>query len=201
MKFFSIGMRLGHANVRLEESCSHWQAFIRVRSSHQPTDQDIVTANIFMKFHLFTTEETVAGIRHCADEFVATIWYLEKYVEDGTYPSTMKIDMIGEAVAKKQPESILANHQEFLDFLNRLSNALKHSFADSDSTLIGSDQPRVTAINFPRNRIRVNGPSPQLIDAPLGELVASFNEFLSTCFARLKELSDQIHAQVKKSCQ
>jgi hypothetical protein len=191
-KFFSIGMRLGHVNTRLDEAYSYWWVWKRTQLTPQPTDADIVTGGTSLKLHLFATEEAVAGMRRCADELVATIWYLEKYIEDGTYPSEIKIDMIGGAVRKCQPASILTDHKDFLDFLNRLSNALKHSFADSDSTLIGNDQPRATAINYEHNKIKADDADPKLIYAPLGELVTTFNEFLADCFARLKELSDEI---------
>jgi len=137
------------------------------------------------------TEEAVATIRRCADELVTLIWYLTQYDETGQFPEKIKVDMIDSFLPKSQ-ELLNNKHDAFLEDLRRLSNAHKHSFAQSDAHIIGADEPCVYLLSYPRN----NGTKDcEFVVVPVRQLVDEFNAFLVNCLERVRKLGEDIQVR------
>jgi len=194
-KIFSVGQRLAHANVRLQECYICWQNAMTSAMECDINPED-VNARIFsygnsFVQHQYAGEEAVAAIRRCADEFVTLIWYLTQYDETGQFPEKLRVDMIDSFLPKSQ--KLLNNkHNTFLEDLRRLSNAHKHSFAQSDAHIIGVEEPCVYLLAYPRNNGKKNW---EFDVVPVRQLVDEFNAFLVDCFERVRKLGEDIQAR------
>ena len=191
-KIFSIEQRFAHANVRLHECYTSWQnvmAFtLKTNVDQKETDANLFYHSNNLIQHNYAGEEAVAAIRRCADELVALIWYLTQYIEAGQFPQKIKVDMISSFLPKSQ--SLLNNrHNSFLEELNQLSNAHKHSFAQSDTTIMGAEGPCVYLLSHPHNDSKRDC---EFDVVPICKLVNEFNEFQADCFKRLRELGEII---------
>lgn len=162
---------------------------------HDASPEDVDTrilsyGNSFVQ-HQYAGEEAVATIRRCADELVTLIWYLTQYDETGQLPEKIKVDMIDSFLPKSQ-ELLNNKHDAFLEELRRLSNAHKHSFAQSDAHIIGADEPCVYLLSYPRNN-RTKGCD--FVVVPVRQLVDEFNAFLVDCFERVRKLGEDIQVR------
>ena len=194
-KIFAVGQRLAHANVRLQECYTCWQNAMVAAMEHDASPEGVDTrilscGNNFVQ-HQYAGEEAVAAIRRCADELVTLIWYLTQYDETGQFPEKIKVDMI-DSFLLKSPELLNNKHDTFLEELRRLSNAHKHSFVQSDAHIIGTDEPCVYLLSYPRNN-RTKGC--EFVVVPLHQLVDEFNAFLADCFERVRKLGEDIQVR------
>jgi len=194
-KIVSVGQRLAHANVRLQECYTCWQNTMVAAIEHDASPEDVDTriisyGNSFVQ-HQYTGEEAVAAIRRCADELVTLIWYLTQYDETGQFPEKIKVDMIDSFLPKSQ-ELLNNKHDTFLEDLRRLSNAHKHSFAQSDAHIIGVEEPCVYLLAYPRNNGKKNW---EFDVVPVRQLVDEFNAFLVDCFERVRKLGEDVQAR------
>ena len=194
-KIFAVGQRLAHANVRLQECYTCWQNAMVAAMEHDASPEGVDTrilscGNNFVQ-HQYAGEEAVAAIRRCADELVTLIWYLTQYDETGEFPEKIKVDMI-DSFLLKSPELLNNKHDTFLEDLRRLSNAHKHSFVQSDAHIIGTDEPCVYLLSYPRNN-RTKGC--EFVVVPLHQLVDEFNAFLADCFERVRKLGEDIQVR------
>lgn len=194
-KIFAVGQRLAHANVRLQECYTCWQNAMVAVMEHDASPEGVDTrilscGNNFVQ-HQYAGEEAVAAIRRCADELVTLIWYLTQYDETGQFPEKIKVDMI-DSFLLKSPELLNNKHDTFLEDLRRLSNAHKHSFVQSDAHIIGTDEPCVYLLSYPRNN-RTKGC--EFVVVPLHQLVDEFNAFLADCFERVRKLGEDIQVR------
>lgn len=191
-KIFSIGQRLAHANVRLHECYTCWQnamtSTLKSNVGQNETDARLFYHSDNLVQYNYAGEEAVTAIRRCADELVTLIWYLTQHIETGQFPQKLKVDMISSFFRESQ--SLFNNkHNSFLDELNQLSNAHKHSFAQSDTTIIGTEEPCVYLLSHPHNDIKKDC---EFDVVPVRRLVNEFNEFQADCFKRLRELGESM---------
>lgn len=194
-KIVAVGQRLAHANVRLQEFYTCWQIAMVAAMEHDASPEDVDTrilsyGNNFVQYQ-YAGEEAVAAIRRCADELVTLIWYLTQYDETGQLPEKIKVDMIGSFLPKSQ-ELLNNKHDAFLEELQRLSNAHKHSFAQSDAHIIGADEPCVYLLSYPRNNRTKDC---EFVVVPMHQLVDEFNAFLVDCFERVRKLGEDIQVR------
>ena len=194
-KIFAVGQRLAHANVRLQECYTCWQNTMAAAMEHNASPEDVDArilsyGNNYIQ-HQYAGEEAVAAIRRCADELVTLIWYLTQYDETGQFPEKIKVDMIDSFLPKSQ-ELLNNKHDAFLEDLRRLSNAHKHSFAQSDAHIIGADEPCVYLLSYPRNNRTKDC---EFVVVPVRQLVDEFNAFLVDCFERVRKLGEDIQVR------
>jgi hypothetical protein len=194
-KIVSVGQRLAHANVRLQKCCTCWQNTMVAAMEHDANPEDVDTrilscGNYFVQ-HQYAGEEAVAAIRRCADELVTLIWYLTQYDETGELPEKIKVDMIDSFLPKSQ-EQINNKHDAFLEELRRLSNAHKHSFAQSDVHIIGVEEPCVYLLAYPQNNGKKNW---EFDVVPVRQLVDEFNAFLADCLVQVRKLGEDVQAR------
>jgi hypothetical protein len=137
--------RIDEANRRLTESRAFWE---------QARPDGIAPTNAFQR-HIYTNEQAIYLLRRAADEMISLIWCLSEWQAKGVFPKEIKIDCIG-ALLKQPPEQHLklySQHVHMLTVLNEVANAFKHSFLQSDITVIGQDEPCVNALSLDYNKL------------------------------------------------
>lgn len=179
-KLFWVVALLAHANNRLEQSAAHWSASMSGSIGHDPVE------------HKLTAGEAVFAMRRAADELVTLTAVLDERLETGTYPAKPKYDSVGSAFDKSgSPKAELwAAHGGLLQTLNDLANAHKHSFVDSDTTLVGQLQPCATALHLQRNDTKKN--EVQIYVVALDTLASAYSAFLADVLAHLRTLSSAL---------
>lgn len=179
-KLFWVLSLLAHANMRLEETAAHWQA--ARAGSLGPAAVE----------HRFTANEAVFAMRRAADELVTLTSVLEDRVENGTYPSKPRVDSVGAALTLdgSGKAKLWGNHRGLLSSLNDLANAHKHSFVDSNSSVIGQEQPCASALHLPHNDLEKH--SVRLYVVALDDLATGYNAFLADELARLADLTESL---------
>lgn len=122
----------------------------------------------------------VYDIRHFVDQIIAMAWILAQ-----SEPfSKVKVDCIG-AYLHDSDFSLFDEHLSFLQQLNDISNAYKHSISNDMTSLIGRDEPCVFALDGNHNKNVFN---PQMYGISLRELITLFNSFYQTAFKILENL-------------
>ncbi|MDO9366074.1 MAG: hypothetical protein Q7T58_07025 [Methylotenera sp.] len=171
MKYLKVFQRLDHAN----------QTILRVYAQHAALRTD--PASPYFSSHLFLQEEIVYWLRQSADELISLASVLEEWQRTGTCPEVVPVDCIGSLVVSGNttysPEIL-----RFLEALNNVSNAFKHSFINTQVSLIGAEEPVVYALGLKRNKLS-NAPS--FYQVTLTSLINGFNAFFSSIKQELKE--------------
>ena len=145
--------------------------------------------------HQMIAEEVVYWVRKTTDELIGTCDFLLQAVEAREYPNSLRIDSIGSALARRDSKITghLLEFTSFLAQLNDISNAYKHSFINSDVTLLGRDEPVVFALHLKYNRLEA---SPEFHAVILSHVVRHFSEFYVRAVALMAELSNRLKANM-----
>jgi len=179
LKLMKLCERLDEANRRLRESWIFWD---RAR-------QPLLSVNALQR-HVYANEQAVYLIRRATDEIISLIWCLSEKEATGKYPEQIKVDCIGAVMAKPSDQRLapFRRHEVLFLQLNEIANAFKHSFVNSDLTVIGRDEPSVYALSLDRNRLSAGV---QFHSIALRSLVDGFNAFYAESMAWLREFSDR----------
>jgi hypothetical protein len=175
LKHITIMSRLDEANRQIGIAYSEWDKF-----TAQRTKPGAELTNAF-ELHRFAMEYATTQLRRVADEFIALLWCLDRYREQGKYPDRIKVDSIGAMFGSNKypgPDGVLQAHHEMLGMLNDVSNAKKHSFTDSDVTVAGADEPAISALTQSHG---VRASEPKFYIVPLSRLVSDYNPFFHDC--------------------
>jgi hypothetical protein len=166
LKYMKLISRLDEINRKISESFYYWR-LCRV--------EGILPPGAFDK-HVFANELAIYMLRRATDELISLIWCLAKFEEDGVYPSKIKVDCIGAVLAASPIErhDVFNGHTEFLESLNDISNAFKHSFINSDHTLLGRYEPCVHALGLTHNKLTSEA---TFYNASLSSIAKKFSEF------------------------
>jgi len=181
LKFMKIIQRLDEANRKIVDSYKFWQA-CRVPNGLPATGA--------YEQHIFSNEEAIYMLRRAADELVSLIWCLSKYEETNNYPTKIKIDCLGAVLSQKTENrlEVFEPHTEIMIILNEIANAFKHSFINSDLTLLGEDAPCIHALALNYNKLASN---PIFHNVPLETVVDKYNDFFICSNSWLKEYSER----------
>lgn len=178
LKYMKLQQRLGHANLRLSAAYTHWTA---LRSNEIRTGID------HGSLETFNAEEAVASMRRAADELIALESLLTSVVARGEYPKKIERDSIG--LVDSTTSRIYAQHEDFLQQLNEVANAHKHSFLQTSVNHFGAEEPCVTAYPLTRNRLSAdNGP----YTLRLSGLVDDFTAFYATAHNEIDNLAAKL---------
>lgn len=177
LKLMKLCQRLDEANRRLIESFYYWN---QARAQMPP-------GNVFER-HLYANEQAVYLMRRAADEMIAMIWCLSQWEIDKDYPQQIKVDCIGSALKARNHQLPLDGHTPVLEALNEIANAFKHSFVQSDITLIGRDEPYVHALGLAYNRL---GAGTKFHSVSLSWLVKDFSAFYKSGMQWLETFSER----------
>ena len=180
LKFMKIIWRLDEANRKISDSWQFWE--VCSQGGMLPTGA--------LERYVFSNEEAVYMLRRAGDELVSMIWLLAEYESDGEYPSKIKVDCLGGVVSQSEETRLLvfSSHVELMQILNDIANAYKHSFINSDHTLLGSAEPRIHALGLAYNKLSADA---VFYDVPVDELVKKYNEFYKSCVKWLSEYSER----------
>ena len=181
LKFMKIIQRLDEANRKIIDSYKFWGA------CKTPDGFPAIGA---YEQHIFSNEEAIYMLRRAADELVSLIWCLSKYEETNNYPTKIKIDCLG-AVLSQNAENrlkVFEPHIAIMTILNEIANAFKHSFINSDHSLLGVDEPCIHALALDYNKL---ASEPIFHNVSLSGVVEKYNEFYISCNSWLKEYSER----------
>lgn len=70
--------------------------------------------------------------------------------------------------------SVFSSHIELMQILSDIANAFKHSFINSNHTLLGSVEPRIHTLGIAYNKLSADA---VFYDVPVDKLVNKYNEF------------------------
>jgi len=180
LKYMKIIQRLDEANRRINESQHFWS--ICRSGCMLPVGA--------LERHVMANEEAIYMLRRAADELVSLVWCLSKYEENGDYPSKIKVDCLGAVITQDENarHEAFAEHIEVMKILNDIANAFKHSFINSDHTLLGAEEPRIHALGLAYNKL---SSQPEFYDVSLPTLIEYYNEFYKSCISWLKAYSER----------
>ena len=136
LKLIKLRERASHINLRIDQAWSEWRELtseVTGGGQHEP----------------LIIEEAMYSIRRMTDELLSIRWLLDEQQRTGAFPIKLAVESIDGAL--RRAEKLVEGHREFLTFCNMVSNAYKHSFLQSDLSLVGADEPCVFARRLPRN--------------------------------------------------
>ena len=180
LKYMKIIWRFDEANRKIIDSWNFWK---------ECSTGGMLPTGVLER-HIFSIEETVYMLRRAGDELVSMIWLLEKHEDQKKYPSRIKIDCLGAVVAQAEDArvQVFSDHVDLMEKLNDIANAFKHSFINSDHTLMGFAEPRIHALGLSYNKLSSD---PVFYDVKLDELVSKYNEFYKYSVQWLSEYSER----------
>jgi hypothetical protein len=170
-KYVKAFQRLDHAN----------QTVLRVYEQHEALRANL--ASPYISTHLFHQEEIVYWLRQAADDLISLASVIDEWQSAGTCPDTVSTDCIGAFLSGTKTAKYVQS-LDFLNTLNDVSNAYKHSFINTQVNLIGADEPVVYALGLKRNKL-ANGPT--FYQVTLASLIEGFNVFFSTITQELRK--------------
>ena len=173
LKHTKIIQRIDHINKKLQYVYKDWQLINREEPdlSHDPTN------------HLLWIEEICYFLRVATDELISLCFLFYMREKNNDYPTKIKIHRTG-----KLMENFNKREDEFFDFrqrfsgskswletLNKVTNAYKHSFINSDLNIIGRDEPYVLVLDLPfSDLIKYDE---KFYSLSLTQVIDGFNEF------------------------
>ncbi len=178
LKLFKIIQRLDEANRRINDSYTFWENCL---------NNTIINS---FEQHVFANEQFIYLIRKSADELISLIWVLNEYKNNNNYPNKIKVDCLGSVLNQNEKSrlNIFTSNINIIKKLNEISNAFKHSFINSDHTLLGAKEPRIYALSLDYNNSKSK---PIFYDFSIDEIINEYNTFFNDCISWLKLYSKQ----------
>lgn len=187
LKQMKLIERLDEANRRLLDSYHFWRT---------ASTQGLVPINAYER-HVYANEQAIYMIRRAVDELISMICCLNEFEKHHAYPTQIKPDCIGGLLkmvdSQKLNDQLLdvfQPHREILQALNEIANAFKHSFINSDITLVGRDEPCVHALALQYNKLESGA---KFHNVAMRQIVIGFNAFYKDTMQWLKEFSERNH--------
>jgi hypothetical protein len=141
--------------------------------------------------HLFAVEHAVYHMRRAADELIGLRAVVSYYAESDEWSDSVDPDCVGRLLAREDLCALEPHRdrRELLTRLNDLHNARKHSFLNTDTALIGRDEPTANAIH--RRGNRGNAPL-EVYGVSLRVLAEGFQAFALAALGELRDISGRI---------
>lgn len=172
-KFIAILERLDHVNGIVQ----------RVFSTYQSAKANPL-GRLSIMHHALLAEETMYWMRKTADELIGLVAFLAERVATSAWPTRLAPFPIDDVLRTDAPPAWIVPHIDFLRLFNDVSNAYKHSFVNSELSLIGRDEPGVYALGLKWNDL--NKSQPVLYNIRFAELVKRFDSFYQTACDQLR---------------
>ncbi|OGP51025.1 MAG: hypothetical protein A2Y79_00300 [Deltaproteobacteria bacterium RBG_13_43_22] len=152
-----------------------------------PSNQDINNPNPHQDVleHQFYAEQVVYWLRKTADEIVALAYVINQHRNTGSWPESVQVDSISGLKNSHSEELrlLFKPHEGFLSTLNEIANAFKHSFINTDMTLIGSEYPVVFALGLKYNKL---SNQPKFYTVSFAEMITAFSAFYKQSMAGIQ---------------
>ena len=147
LKILCIAQSIEYINSRID---SVWEKFSRIRSETSDPIQLMINSQD-IPLMMRDIEVVIYFIKRTIDDIIGLI-----YILDNGLPGKIEIDSIGKLLGgevNKNLKYIKDEHEDFLDFLNKVANSYKHSFVNYEKAYkaIGRDEPFVFYVTFPHN--------------------------------------------------
>jgi hypothetical protein len=159
----------------------------RVFASYvHPSKVDINNPLQDLAEHQFYAEQVVYWLRKTADELISLAYVIDEWSRSGKWPASVRIDSIA-GLKENPPEEIrqlFAPHDALLIALNEIANAFKHSFINTDMTVVGSEYPVVYALALKRNKLSER---PQFHSVNFTQMVEAFSVLYKQVVATIKQ--------------
>lgn len=184
-KIHWIEHRTEELNRQTREAFLFWQEC-------QDTSKLIEMPKInLLERHKFACDYVTFQMRRIADELVGLHSVMSYFEENHSFPSKVKPDSVGSllSISKNRMREPFGRHVKVLESLNGIHNAQKHSFVDTDTTLIGVYEPTVNAIELKYNRIKSGV---VWYGLSLRDLVVSYDAFYKDARNWLDQCSERI---------
>jgi hypothetical protein len=125
-------------------------------------------------------------MRKTADELISLAYVIDEWNRTGKWPVSVRVDSIGglKESPSQELQQLFAPHDAFLATLNEIANAFKHSFINTDMTVVGSEYPVVFALALKRNKL---SESPQFYSVNFAEMVVAFSNFYKQVIATIQQ--------------
>lgn len=176
LKGMDIVRRIDRVNIEIR----------RVFTSYvHPSKQDINDLSQDLQEHQFYAEQIVYWLRKTADEIISFAYVIDQRNRTRIWPKSIQIDSI--STLKKNPSEplrlLFQPHEVFLSTLNEVANAFKHSFINTDMTLMGSECPVVFALGLKYNKL---SNEPKFYSVSFADMVIAFSAFYKESMAALQ---------------
>ena len=181
LKFMRLITDLDVVNQNIIESNEIWG---KIKNSE---NLDVQIYNTYKYKRLNKLHEYIVfDLKHFIDETIATISIIKGFVKD----NKVYISSIGAYLSKKEPN--FNDFNNFLDLfqkLDDLSNSYKHSYANSDLSVIGRDENCFISLYSKYNDFD-NNPIPYIIS--MDYIICGFNKFYKFSFELIDKLTKKI---------
>ena len=186
LKLLKLSERVDELNRKIGEAFELWSA---CRAS------PMLTTSLYHR-HVYAIEYCVHAMRRIADELIALTYCLSAFEASGVYPDRIDIDEVGDLIKAHREQSRRAAtvtatfgpHIAVLDVLNGVANAYKHSFIESDHTLMATEEPCIHALHLKHNRLLSE---PQFYNVRLADAVRDFGQFYDEGMRWLRAYSER----------
>ena len=140
--------------------------------------------------YCYSIEEVIFHLRRAADEMISMYSLLMNFEKIGSYASQVSMDHIGALLHNEMTKSNppFVEHLTLLGQLNEISNAFKHSFVNSDISLIGVLEPCVHALALKLNKLEKGI---VFHNMALREVVEGYNNFYIEINSWLRGFSER----------
>lgn len=180
LKLMKISGRIDDINRCIIESYAFWE----VSRKNQ-----MLPLSIFER-HVFATEKVVYHMRRTCDELISLIWCLSNWEELNEWPQEIDTDDIFSALDSKQNNpailTVFSIHSDMMHTLNNISNAFKHSFINTDLSLLGANEPCIHALGLKQNKLNSQA---AFHNVSLPQLIIDFDKMYQDAFNWLKNFS------------
>lgn len=197
LKLFKLSERIDEANRHLLDSVKYWNILNHESqlASMGQLQPEFMHPNALQR-HIYATEIAILMIRRAADEIIAFVSCLVDWEKEKKFPQRIRIGEIGKLLDKKNAQyhpELYAPHISMLQLLNDIANAFKHSFVQTDITLIGIDEPTVNALYLPHNKLDDNkhDSGMRFYSVSLSTLISDFSRFYADSIAWLRHFSER----------
>lgn len=180
LKFIKLITDLDVVNQNIIESHEIWGEIKEVEN----IDMQLRIYNTYKYKRLSKLHEYIVfDLKHFVDEIIATISIIRGFIID----NKVYISSIGAYLSKKQSD--FNDFDDFLDLfqkLDDLSNSYKHSYANSDLSVIGRDEDCFVALYSKYNNFDTN-PTPYVVS--INYVIDEFNKFYKFSFKLIDKLT------------
>ncbi len=146
LKGMNIVRRLDGVNLEIDRV---FASYVHPKNENSPNPQQDILE------HQFYAEQVVYWLRKTADELISLAYAISEWKNNGQWPSAIKVDSIAglKCGAPQDVKNLFSPHEEYLFELNKVANAFKHSFINTDIAVVGAEDPVVYALALDRNKL------------------------------------------------
>lgn len=177
LKGMNIVRRIDRVNLEIDQVFTSYV---------HPSKEDINNPQQDLLEHQFYAEQVVYWMRKTADELISLAYVIDEWNRTEKWPMSVRIDSI--AGLRENPSEefrqLFASHDTFLTTLNEISNSFKHSFINTDMTVVGSEYPVMFALALKRNKL---SEPPQFYSVNFAEMVEAFSMLYKEVVATIQQ--------------